>query len=230
METLKLKTHPIPIKKWLKIIILFFLLTLINQFFEQALNGRLATAMESESRTFIILALGLFLNGLFYIWITPIIFAFFIGKNLNLFERPFSLSFVNDFSKEWLRSMGNASLWAFVFIIPGFIRWLEYNFLPFICFFDSTYQDGQTDALVRCHAIAKGHRLKLLGLWLCFGVIIPLVTTSFWGDFAGLMSHPVTGSLIILFESLLHILSLYILWRIYLNISSITRAKTVAEE
>lgn len=227
MTTVPLTKKQLSPKLWYLFILGGFFINLINQLIEQSLNANLAQAMDSESSVFLITALLLFSNSLFMIWILPLFFATLIQSQHPENQTIPLLQKINDFSKEWLRSLGVASLWFFVFIVPGIIKWIDFNLLPFVCFFDSEYQQGRVDALKRCQSLAKNFRFKLLGLLVLFGVLTPLLITSLFSDYESLESHPIAGSLLLLFESILQALSFWLLWRLYIKMESKRKTREI---
>lgn len=194
-----------------------FIILLVHQYADQTLNAILMDVMQKESSNFAIIVAGVFLNGLLIVWILPL---FFISFMQTLHPETTSISFLSktqDYTREWLRGMGEASLWMFVLVIPGLLRWIEYTLLPFICFFDPAYQKGEIDALKHCRKILRGHRLKLWSLWLGFGVILPLLLTIIFSDYESLREHPLAGSTLVLMETIVQALAFWLFWRLYLQ-------------
>ncbi len=203
--------------QWLTIIGSSIGMLLINQLIEQALNKQMQIAMQNESSAFAFTAAALFCNGVSIIWLQSIILmALLQPKHPETSSVPFAVK-MSDFSREWLRSIGEASLWMFVFVIPGLIRWVDYTLLPFVCFFDPAYQKGEEDALVRCRALAQGNRGKLWSLWIGLGLILPLILTSLFGDYESFTEYPAMATLLVIFDALVQVLAFWILWRIYLK-------------
>ena len=202
---------------WSKVIFLSFCLLLLNQWIEQLLNIEMQKAMKKESSQLLILGTGLFLNGFLFIWIETIGFLILLQPFNPQTENIMMPTKIADFTREWLRSVGNASLWMFVFIIPGIMRWVDYTLLPFVCFFDSQYQSGQVDALDRCRSLAKGMRLKLWLLWLGLGVALPLITTSLFSEYGSLLETPISALLLIAFNACIQTFVLNLLWRLFHN-------------
>lgn len=205
------------LQQWAMMIGIGFLILLIHQFADQTLNTVLMDLMQKESTSFALIVTAVFLNGLLIVWILPL---FFISFMQTLQPETSSISFLSktqDYTREWLRGMGEASLWMFVLVIPGLLRWVEYSLLPFICFFNSDYQKGEVDALKYCRKILRGHRLKLWLLWLGFGVIIPLLLTSIFNDYESLRDHPLAGSALVFAEALIQTLAFWLFWKLYLQ-------------
>jgi hypothetical protein len=192
-------------------------LLFFNQLMEQILNQQMALSMKAESTSFALTAATQFLNGVSVIWMQSVVVMMLLQKYHP--ETAFSplLTKLGDFTREWLRSMGKISLGMMALILPGLIRLIDYSLLPFVCFFDPAYQKGERDALKTCTSLAKGHRLKLWGLWLGLGLLVPLILTLMFGDYESLFETPVTATLLIALDAALQLFSVYLLWRIYLK-------------
>lgn len=192
-----------------------FLILWFHQLADQVLNAKLSHLMQKESYSLALVAFGLFLNGLLIFWILPIIYLVglqrFHPKTLNV---PL-LTKISDYTREWLRGIGVASLWMFVLLLPGLFRWADYLFLPFVCFFDPEYQKGCVDALKKSRIVARGSRIKVWSLWVGFGFLLPLLISGMFGDYESLREHPILGSLLVFIEALLQTTTFYLLWRIY---------------
>lgn len=203
--------------QWLTIIGTSIGMLLINQMIEQALNKQMQIAMQMESSAFAITAAALFFNGVSIIWLQSIVLmALLQPKHPETSSVPFATK-MGDFSREWLRSVGEASLWMFAFVIPGLIRWVDYTLLPFVCFFDPPYQKGEVDALERCRSLARGHRGKLWSLWIGLGLILPLILTSLFGDYESFTDYPAMATLLVTIDALVQVLAFWIIWRIFLK-------------
>ena len=204
-------------KLWIQIICASLGMLLVNQFIEQILNRQMMISMQNESSSFVITATALFFNGVSIVWFQSVVLMSLIqtlhSETMNV---PITTK-LGDFSREWLRSMGNASLWMFVLIIPGLIRWVDYSLLPFICFFDPAYQRGEVDALAQCRKIAKGIRVKLWALWVGLGILLPLVFTSLFGDYESFFDYPLAATGLIFIDALIQVLAFWMLWKLYLK-------------
>lgn len=204
-------------RQWWNLIISSSGLLLMNQFIEQVLNQQMMVSMKSESSGFIMTATMLFCNGISIIWLQSLVLMMILQKQHPETSSVPLVTKVGDFTREWLRSMGDASLWMFALIIPGLMRLVDYSLLPFVCFFNPAYQRGELDALDTCRQLARGHRAQLWGLWIGFGVVIPLIITSVFGDFESLLDFPLYGALLVFLDALVQVISFWLLWRIYLQ-------------
>jgi hypothetical protein len=202
-------------KQWLTLAGSAIMLLFLNQFIEQILNRQMSEAMQNESSAFVIVAMALFLNGVTIVWLQAVVLTSLIQNHHPETAEATSAIKIGDFSREWLRSMGNASLWMFAFIIPGLLRWVDYSLLPFVCFFDPAYQRGELDALERCRQLAKGIRGRLWGLWLGFGLFIPLILTGLFGDYESFFETPVSATGLIIVDATLQTIAFVLLWKLY---------------
>lgn len=205
------------LQQWAMVISLGFIILFLHQYTDQTLNVMLMELMQKESSSFAFIVASMFLNGLLIVWVLPLFFISFMQPfHPETASTPF-LTKTRDYTREWLRGMGEASLWMFVLVIPGLLRWVEYTMLPFICFFDPAYQNGEVDALKQCRKILRGHRWKLWLLWLGFGMILPLILTSIFSDYESLREHPWSGSALVLVETVIQALGFWLFWKLYLQ-------------
>lgn len=216
IESRENREHRVAIRKvGASMLIISFLTLWFHQLIDQTLNTQLSHVMQKESSPLVLVAFGLFLNSLLIIWILPMIYLVGLQKfhpetiNVPLFTK------ISDYTREWLRGIGDASLWMFLLLLPGLLRWVDYLFLPFVCFFDSEYHAGRTDALKKCRSLIRGYRIKVWSLWVGFGFLLPLLITGLFGDYESLREHPISGSLLVFLEALLQTTTFYLLWCIY---------------
>lgn len=96
---------------------------------------------------FIILSLGI-------VKITPL-------KNKTLLREPFKEPFLGAFAAEYLRMLAQVLAWAILLLIPGFVRYAQLIFVPYITLFSSAYANDEVDALKFSHELTK-KRFKLV--------------------------------------------------------------------
>ncbi len=68
-------------------------------------------------------------------------------KGPRFLNRPFDRPYLSSFFAEYLRALASTLIWALFLLIPGFIRYLQLTFVPFIVFFSADYEKGEVDAL-----------------------------------------------------------------------------------
>jgi hypothetical protein len=209
--------------QWVRLFAASLGMLLLNQLIEQALNLQMTESMRGETSAFVVTAMALFFNGVSIIWLQSVVLMVMVqAHHPETSSVPLGVK-IGDFTREWLRSMGEVSLWMFAFVVPGLIRLIDYSLLPFICFFDSAYQKGEIDALETCRSLARGRRLKLWALWISLGLVLPILMSAFLGDYESLFEHPLSGTLIVAIEAAFQVLSFCIIWRIYSDAISYAR-------
>lgn len=95
---------------------------------------------------------------------------------LWFFSQHFSQTLI-----EQVRAMGKILSWSLLLIIPGFIRFMDLLFVPFIVTMDSNYQSGRLDALKHSTRIFRSNWFKILNWVFLFSVVLPLSLTAFDG-------------------------------------------------
>lgn len=84
-----------------------------------------------------------------------------------------------DFAfRESLRSFGKSLLWGFLLILPGLYKAMRYSLTSFVVCLDPAYHKGERDALKASEEMTGGVWPKILGLFVLFGVLIPLMGSS----------------------------------------------------
>lgn len=212
------QTSPIPKlspQQWFTLFSSCLGLLLINTLIEQSLNQQLATAMEKDSASFAIIAGALFCNGIGIVWLQSIVLVALVQTYQPETSAISLATKMSDFTKEWLRAMGETSLWTFAFIIPGLIRLVDYSLLPFVCFYHPAYQRGEIDALRTCRSLAKGRRGVLWALWIGLGLLVPLILTALFGDYESFNDHPLMATLLVTLDAAIQILSFWLIWMLY---------------
>lgn len=102
-------------------------------------------------------------------------------------------------TKEHMRGFGKVFLWGILLIIPGFWKFLQILFLPFVVGLDSRYQRGELDALEASRAVFKQHWAKVLGLFVLFGLLIPMFLTTF-DEYRSAMEHPISWAFLVVVD------------------------------
>lgn len=101
--------------------------------------------------------------------------------------------------KEEIRVLGKSIVWSLLLIIPGLIRFFLSAFVPYVVMLDQKYQLGQVDALNTSSQFVKKVWGRLLGLFVVFGVLIPLLMTAF-DEWRPLLRQPATGMMLLFVE------------------------------
>lgn len=210
-------------KQWLLILGAALGLLLTNKLIEQLLNKEMLNSMKNESSSFILTAAALFFNGMWILWAQSVVLTSILQPLHPQTSTTTIAIKLGDFTKEWLRALGNASLWMFALVVPGLLRLVDYTFLPFVCFFDSDYQNGTVDALERCRSLAKGFRGKLWAMWIGFGIILPALNTTLFSDYESFAEFPGLATLVVTIEALFEAFSFWLFWRLYWKASHTPR-------
>lgn len=114
---------------------------------------------------------------------------------------------------ETMRSWGKAFLWGFVFIIPGFVRYVNYMLTPFVVAFSKKYKKGEVDALEYSTRITKTF-IWSLQLWLAvFYVVIPALSFSLFDDYRIFAHHPFAATGITFVDALVELLFHFLILR-----------------
>ncbi len=91
--------------------------------------------------------------------------------------------------KETLRASGKSMLWLFLFILPGFIRFLQFSFVGFIVMLDPEYGRGHKDALKESTGAVNRRFFRVLVILTLFALFVPFFLTLL-GDWAIFHQHP----------------------------------------
>lgn len=194
--------------------ILIFITSLLTTLLDQWITNNMDDILKSPDglgpRLWIFGGLSL-LVGL----VVPVIQFLLVlaGKSpagiLVFLKQNFKLSLI-----EMMRAWGNSMTWAFLFIVPGFVYYIRYLFVMFIVCDDAKYAAGEIDALKKSVSLSRGIWWKLFALFFVFAIVIPLLMT-FFDEYKLLSENFLTGALFCLFESVLQILFVLIILRLY---------------
>jgi hypothetical protein len=201
-------------KKSLPSLFILFAIVLLANISEQYLNLKLQVEMRSESSTFFLIVFVIIFTNLAAVFIQEAVFLTNIERHQPLHQFTIGSRYA-DLIKENLKAIGSASLWMFVFIIPGFIRWIQYSLLPFVVFLNPEYQNGDREALAFSRAIVKRISWKFYLLWFFFNLLIPAGFTILGGEYESFKDTPIIATLLSFAESLIFWSWLLILWELY---------------
>lgn len=149
------------------ILILFAITTFFTLSLEDAMNA--LTRSEENDRWKLQLALGLgeLVEGVLLF----LVLAWGIPKIRSLteahFQRaPFTTPYIVDFFGEYLRMLASSLLWGLLLIVPGFLRYFQLLFVPYVALFARPYREGKLDGLKLAAALTKGRYWKLVLLYI----------------------------------------------------------------
>lgn len=123
-------------------------------------------------------------------------------------------SLLNSALIEELRAMGKVMLWFLLLILPGFIKLVQFVFVPFVVALDPQYRQGHRDALDYSKKLVNRHFWKISLLLLLFSLVIPVFMTE-WDEYRVFWKHPFGNLLLTGVQSLLSIvlgLLLLVVW------------------
>ncbi len=179
---------------------------LVSTFFQQILDKKIELVLRSKeglnSSIWLWGGLSLFF-ALFFPLLIGLFCSYFLSRDQNkkmknFMSDNFELSFV-----ESLRAWGKSFLWFFVFIIPGFVKYVFYFLTPYVVYFSRSYKLGKVDALKLSEEIFKKNWLTYLGLLLVFTLILPAVLTSTMDEYRLFSEHPLSALASVLIDTLL---------------------------
>lgn len=94
--------------------------------------------------------------------------------------------------KEEMRVWGKSMLWSYLLLVPGFIKYLQFSFVPFVVMMDAEYEQGLVDALATSQRRSRGLLGKLFLLFIIFSVAWPLLSSSV-DEYKIFLKSPVTA-------------------------------------
>jgi hypothetical protein len=215
------------ILKMLPALFLIFFVVLFTNISEQLLNEKLQVEMRSETSTFFALVLTVILLSLGSVFIQEAVFLAYIEKLQP--QNKYSMSSrLIDLIRETLKAIGSASLWMYVFIVPGLMRWVQYSLLPFVVFLNPEYQSGEREALSLSRQLIKTKAFRFYGVWLFFNLLIPLLLSFFTADWESFRQTPISATILSFAEGLIFWFWMLILWHIFEKRSGIPITKPVS--
>ena len=179
---------------------------LLSTFFQQILDKKIELVLRSKeglnSSIWLWGSLSLFF-ALFFPLLIGLFCSYFLSRDQNkklktFTSANFELSFV-----ESLRAWGKSFLWFFVFIIPGFIKYVFYFLTPYVVYFSKNYKQGEIDALKLSEEIFKKNWLTYLLLIVFFTLVIPAVLTSTMDEYRLFSEHPLSATASVLMDTFL---------------------------
>jgi hypothetical protein len=197
-----------------------FILVVLSSTLDQYLNMRVEDILRDPAGV----TGSLYIFG-FVSLISGIVFPVFLftlalfamrsleGLKYNIGE--FFHHYIGQIFIESLRSWGKTLMWALLFIIPGFWKFLEYSLVPFVVAASPRYDAGHEDALQASAKIFRNHWFKILSILVLFHIFIPLVLTGLFDAYRLVWKTPVQSLLLNLLDTYLLLLSTQILFRIF---------------
>lgn len=159
---------------------LFIALHLVNFAFNQSMIYFQELRMTSHEDSYIPYMLAIAFVGFFVQSAIKVVWTFAVCHNFSSRGQGIGAYIQSHLEKgiiEFLRSFLKSVKWGFLFIIPGLIKAIRYQFVTFVICSNDKYSLGQVDALKTSDQLTRKHLLGLIGLFLFFG-ILSLSTSS----------------------------------------------------
>jgi hypothetical protein len=140
-----------------------------------------ATAQEESLRYSVQLLMGLWelIEGVLLILLLsqalPDVHRF---KAKDMVPSPFKTAHLMSFFAEYLRMLAKILRWGILFLIPGFVRYAQLIFVPYIALFSKRYRNGEVDALQLSTSLVKGR------LWTIMGILLGMIVLQAVVEFA----------------------------------------------
>lgn len=157
-----------------KYAILFICLHLVNFAFNQTMIYFQELRMTTREDSYIPYMLAIAFIGFFVQSGIKVIWTFAVCHNFSVTGESIGAFIKSHLEKgiiESLRGFLKSVKWGFLFIIPGIIKAIRYQFVAFIICTNPKYDAGQVDALKTSERLTYHHFLGLLFLFIIFASI-----------------------------------------------------------
>ena len=202
-------------------ILLIFLAILISTLFDQTLQKQIENVISSKDGLSNIIWLWGFLsliNAIVFPLLVTILCSFLLVTGISedklgsFLENKLELCFI-----ETLRAWGKSFLWAFLFIIPGLIKFADYVLTPFVVLFSRKYHNGEVDALKYSTLIAKKFWWQIQ-LWLTiFYFLLPITLYFMFDEYQIFAMHPVSATLLIFVKTFIELLFNFTILKLFIK-------------
>lgn len=166
-----LKTVPVLLRKYA---VLFLCLHLVNFIFNQTMIYFQELRMSSREDSYIPYMLAIAFVGFFVQAGIKVIWTFIVCHNFSKSNSSL-IDFIRAYLEkgiiESLRAFLKSVRWGFLFIIPGLVKAIRYQFVTFIICTDENYEKGEIDVLNASEKLTQKHLLSLFILFVIFGLI-----------------------------------------------------------
>ncbi len=143
---------------------------------------------------------------------------FELGRGFDLVEDKNFLFFILKYFPEFLslklRTLVKTTLWAFLFIIPGFVMMLRYSLGELVVFFSPNFLDDRTQDPLTISSDIVGFHLLRLTLLASLYYVLPTVFDSTF-DHAHFMYEPRSRVIQIILYSTLNLVTYIYLFKIF---------------
>ncbi|MFP5519475.1 MAG: hypothetical protein ACLGGX_06200 [Bdellovibrionia bacterium] len=202
-----------------KVIIPLWVLISASLFLEQLLARKIEAEVSSLSGAGIWLYLAGFMSILFSL-VFPILQFWlcflFLNQKFNLKTVIMDRAFLfQQFLIESLRSWGKVILYSLFLLLPGFWKYSQLIFVPFVVFFSKNYAQGKVDALSESRKRFSQHRIKILVLIVLFQFVVPAILTSAFDEHKSFLIHPTTALALAFVDTLILLFFIYKVFEIF---------------
>jgi hypothetical protein len=169
---------PLILKKYF---IVFFLLHFINFAFNQTMIYFQTMRMQTHEDNYIPYMIAVALVGFFVQSAIKVIWMFVICHSFSTQTSSVGEYVTANLEKgivESLRGFLKSVKWGFLFIIPGLIKAIRFQFTNFIVCTNKNYPLGQVDALEASQKLTERHVMGLIFAFLIFATISISTSTS----------------------------------------------------
>ncbi len=157
---------------------------LLNLFFNQSMIALQEMRMEQKSDNFIPYMFAVAFIGFAVQSLTKVVWILLICYHFH--HKSPVLPFLKKYTEmgliESLRAFFQSILWGFLFIIPGLIKMIRYQFVLFVVASSKSYEGGSLDALKGSETLTRGYfwSLTLLVFVFAIGAFCLSSTESFF--------------------------------------------------
>lgn len=201
---------------FLLLLLLFVTHSLCEQFLMKKLEFSLRESQNTNLDLFFYGSLNLF-NSLFFPALISLFTIFYLKNPTRWFFLTIRSTDIESFIIETLRSWGKTIWWGFLFILPGFYKFLSYSYVPFIVLMEKKYDQGLVDALKESERIFLSRKWSSLSTLLFFQMILPIMLSSLLDSYQNFNDNPWLAILSSVLQGTLSLVGFLILMELYLQ-------------
>jgi hypothetical protein len=200
-------------KSGLPLVAVFVVFTFFDQGLIKIMEADLRSPTGATSMIFFYAALYL-ANSIFFMTLA-IVIGLYGCTNSSVSLPAFVGRFLNQSCIEVVRAWGKILSWSFLLIIPGFIKYLHYLFVPLVVLLFPQYDKGEADALKTSRELFKKHGLLLVFTVLAFQVLWSYFSVSLFDAYRSFWHTPIPSLAISVLDTAVFLLYTLVLFRIY---------------
>lgn len=160
-------TRRLIFRQWQPLLFILVLGCLISLQLEEALRGLGPT--DDGSRWVMQLSMGLWdlLEGILVFlvlsWGVPKVHELSAAK----FEKhPFQTPYLGSFLAEYMRMLAKVLMFGLLLLIPGFVAYCLFIFVPYIALFSKPYREDKVEALSYSKRLARPYLGRIMGVFI----------------------------------------------------------------